>query len=423
MSVQKHVLDNRLAVVLKESHAAPVTTFWVWYRVGSRHEVAGLTGISHWAEHMLFKGTDAFPKGEIDKQIARAGGTMNGLTWLDFTAFVETLPADRIELALEIEADRMIHARFEPEEVELERTVILSERQGAENDPTFLLGEEVIGAAFRVHPYHHDTIGDRCDLERIGREDLWEHYQGYYGPDNAIVVAVGDFEPVAMLAAIERHFGAIPARTNPRQVYRPEPVQQGERRVTLEGPGNTAFLQAVYHAPAASDAGFFSSMVLATILCGAPALTISGGGAPNRSSRLYKALVESGLAANVAGSLYPMHDPYLLDLSATVRAGHTPEEVESALDAELERAAEGPVSEEEVRTAIQQAKAQFAYSSESVTNQGFWLGWSSVVADTSWFGSFVESLAAVTAEDVQRSARTVLSKRNRTVGHYRPQGG
>lgn len=423
VSLQEHRLDNGLAVLLKESHAAPVTTFWAWYRVGSRHEVGGVTGISHWAEHMLFKGSDAFPKGEIDKQIARAGGTMNGFTWLDFTAFFETLPADRIELGLQIEADRMVHARFDPEEVELERTVILSERQGAENDPTFLLGEEVVGAAFRVHPYHHDTIGDRCDLERIGREDLWEHYQRYYGPDNAIVVAVGDFQPEGMLSAIERHFGTIPARANPRKVYRPEPVQQGERRVTLEGPGHTAYLQAAYHAPAASDPGFFPLMVLATVLCGAPALTISGGGAPNRSSRLYKALVETELAASITGSLYPMHDPFLLDLSATVRAGHTPEEVERALNAELERAAEGPITEEEIHTAIQQAKAQFAYSSESVTNQGFWLGWSAVVAGTSWLGSFVERLSAVTVQDVQRSARAVLSKRNRTVGHYQPQGG
>ena len=422
MSVQKHTLDNGLTLVLKESRFAPVTTFWVWYRVGSRHEVPGITGIAHWAEHMLFKGTDAFPKGEIDTQIARAGGSMNGFTWLDFTTFFETLPADRVDLGLRIEADRMAHSLFDPEEVELERTVIMSERQGAENEPTFLLGEEVVGAAFRVHPYHHDTIGDMCDLERITRDDLWEHYQRYYGPDNAIAVAVGDLDSTEMLSAIERHFGPIPRRTDPRQVHRPEPAQQGERRVSLEGPGNTAYLQAAYHAPAASDPDFFSLMVLATILAGAPALTIFGGGAPNRSSRLYRALVDTGLAAGVSGSLYPMYDPFLFDISATVRVGRTAEEVEEALDAELERASGQPVSEDELLTAIKQAKAQFAYSSESVTNQGFWLGWSSVVADTGWFASYLESLSAVTVEDVQRSAQSILVKRNRTVGHYLPQG-
>ena len=422
MTIEKHTLDNGLTVVLKESHTAPVTTFWVWYRVGSRHEVPGITGIAHWAEHMLFKGTDAFPKGEIDRQIARAGGSMNGFTWLDFTTFFETLPADRIDLGLRIEADRMVHSLFDPEEVEPERTVIISERHGAENEPTFLLGEEVVGAAFRVHPYHHDTIGDLCDLERITRNDLWNHYQRYYGPDNAIAVAVGDFQSAEMLGAIERHFGPVPPRADPRTIVRPEPPQRGERRVNLEGPGSTAYLQAVYHAPSASDPDVFPLMVLATILTGAPALTIFGGGPPNRSSRLYKALVDTGLAAGVSGSLYPMQDPFLYDVSATVRAGRTPAEVEAALDAELERAAGQPIPAGELLTAVKQAKAQFAYSSESVTNQGFWLGWSSVVADTGWFESFVERLSAVTVDDVRRSAQTILARRNRTVGHYLPQG-
>jgi zinc protease len=177
MSTQKHTLSNGLTALLQESRRAPVTTFWVWYRVGSRNEVPGITGIAHWAEHMLFKGSQAFPKGEIDKQIARNGGMMNGLTWLDFTTFFETLPADRIHLGLRIESDRMANALFDPEEVALERTVIISERQGSENQPMFLLNEEVNAAAFRVHPYHHETIGDMCDLETISHADLWRHYQ------------------------------------------------------------------------------------------------------------------------------------------------------------------------------------------------------------------------------------------------------
>jgi zinc protease len=422
MKIEKHRLDNGLTVVLKESHTAPVTTFWVWYCVGSRHEVPGITGIAHWAEHMLFKGTDAFPKGEIERQIARAGGSMNGFTWLDFTTFFETFPAERVDLGLRIEADRMVHSLFDPEEVEPERTVIISERQGAENEPTFLLDEEVMGASFRVHPYHHETLGDLCDLKSITRNDLWNHYQRYYGPDNAIAVAVGDFQSAEMLRAIERHFGPVPPRADPKAIVRPEPAQRGERRVNLEGPGSTAYLQAVYHAPSASDPGFFPLMVLATILTGAPALTIFGGGPPNRSSRLYKALVDTGLAAGVSGSLYPMKDPYLFDISATVRAGRTPADVEAALDTELERAAGQPISSGELVTAVKQAKAQFAYSSESVTNQGYWLGWTSVVADTGWFDSFVDRLSTVTVDDVQHSAQTILARRNRTVGYYLPQG-
>jgi zinc protease len=422
MTIHKHTLDNGLTIVLKESRRAPVTTFWVWYRVGSRDEVPGITGIAHWVEHMLFKGSEAFPKGEIDTQIARNGGAMNGFTWLDFTTFFETLPSDRIDLGLHIEADRMVNALFDPQEIEPERTVIISERQGAENNPTFLLGEEVVGAAFRVHSYHHDTIGDLCDLETISRDDLCRHYQTYYGPNNAVAVVVGDFEAVEMMARIEDRFGSIPARSELRPVNRPEPPQRGERRISLEGPGATAYLQAAYHAPAATDPDFFPMLVATSILTGASGMNLFAPGPPNRSSRLYRALVETGLAAGVSGSLPAMLDPFLYDVTVTVRTGRTLGEVEAALDAEIDRIAREPIAAQELHTAIKQAKAQFAYSSESVTNQGFWLGYSSVVADTGWFESFLDRLAAVTVDDVSRVAEAYLARRNRTVGHYLPQG-
>jgi zinc protease len=422
VTVSKHALDNGLTVLLKESRHTPVTTFWIWYRVGSRNEVPGITGIAHWAEHMLFKGSEAFPKGQIDTQIARNGGIMNGLTWLDFTTFFETLPADRADLGLRIEADRMANALFDPAEVELERTVIISERQGAENEPVFLLGEEVQGAAFRVHPYHHETIGDLCDLERITHGDLWRHYERYYGPDNAIAVAVGDFDRPQMLARIEELFGPIPARSANPAIHRPEPPQRGERRVMLEGPGHTAYLQIAYHAPAASEPDFFPMVVLTAILSGPTGMNLFAGSPPNRSSRLYKALVETGLAAGVSGSMPPMLDPYLYNLVATVRSGQSVEDVEAALDAEFERVLAEPISNDELNVAIKQAKAQFAYSSESVTNQGFWLGYSAVVADTDWFETFLDNLASVTVEDVHRVASRYLPRRNRIVGHYLPQG-
>jgi zinc protease len=422
MKIEKHTLDNGLNVLLRESRHAPVTTFWIWYRVGSRNEVPGVTGIAHWVEHMLFKGSEAFPKGETDRQISRSGGAFNGFTWLDFTTFFETLPADRIDLALRIEADRMSNALFDPEEVDLERTVIISERQGHENEPIFLLSEEVVGAAFRVHPYHHETIGDMCDLETMTREDLWRHYQTYYGPNNALAVAVGDFDASQMLARITELFGAVPARVDPPPVNRPEPPQRGERRVELEGPGTTAYLQAAYHAPAAREADFFPVVVLSTILTGASGLTLLSPTPPNRSSRLYRALVETELAAGVSGSVMPMLDPFLYSITATVRTGRSPQEVEDALDAEIERIMKESILADELHTAVKQARAQFAYSSESVTNQGSWLGYSAIVADTDWLHSFLDNLAAVTVADVHRVANAYLPRRNRTVGRYVPQG-
>jgi zinc protease len=422
MRIEKQTLDNGLTVLLRENHHAPVITFWVWYRVGSRNEVPGITGIAHWTEHMLFKGSEAFPKGQIDKQIARNGGVMNAFTSLDFTTFFETLPADRIDLGLRIEADRMVNAVFDPEETALERTVIISERQGNENQPTFLLGEEVVGAAFRVHPYHHETIGDMCDLETITHADLWHHYQMHYGPDNAIAVAVGDFDAPQMLGRIQELFGPVSARSNPSPVNRTEPPQRGERRVDLEGPGSTAYLQVAYHAPAARESDFLPMVILSAILTGASGMNMFSAAPPNRSSRLYKALVETGLAAGVSGSLWPALDPHLYGILATVRTGRGLDEIEPALDAEIERALTEPISQDELDTAVKQARAQFAYSSESVTNQGFWLGYASIFADTDWFEQFVDRLATVTVEDVHRVANLYLPRRNRTVGRYVPQG-
>ena len=417
----KAMLDNGLTVIVRESHNAPVSTFWCWYKVGSRLEQPGITGISHWVEHMLFKGTPAFPKRELDRLISREGGVWNGMTWLDFTTYFETLPADRFDLAFGIESDRMVHAVFDPKEVASERTVIISERQGNENSPQFLLAEEVQAAAFRVHGYHHEVIGDLCDLQTMTREQLYHHYQVYYAPNNAVAVAVGDFKTADVLAKIQKAFGKIKPGPELPHLHREEPPQRGERRVTVEGPDTTAYIEVAYRAPRATEADFPAFVVLDAILAGASGLSLFGGGGTNASSRLYKALVDTELAIDVSGGLATTVDPYLYSLSATVRTGHTPAEVEAALDAELARAVNEPVNEEEVAKAIKQARAQFAYGSESVTNQGYWYGFSEVFADYGWFESYLDRLAAVTVDDVKRVAQAYLTRGNRTVGWYVPK--
>ena len=189
-----HTLPNGLTVLLREAHSAPVISWWLAYRVGSRNEPTGLTGISHWVEHMMFKGTERFPAGMLDREIDRAGGQWNAFTSMDATKYFETLPAGKIDIAMEAEADRMCNAIFDPEETESERTVIISERQGAENQPTFWLQEELRGAAFRVHGYHHEIIGDEADLRRMTRDDLYHHYRRHYNPANAAAIAVGAFD-------------------------------------------------------------------------------------------------------------------------------------------------------------------------------------------------------------------------------------
>ena len=187
-------LDNGLTLFLQEKHDAPVVSFWTWYRVGSRNELPGLTGVSHWVEHMQFKGTPTIAKGSIFGAVSRVGGYLNAMTSTDWTAYFETLPADQVDLAIEIESDRMVNSLFDADEVASERTVILSERQGAENRPTYKLYEEVIATAFSGHAYSHSVIGREQDLKRITRDDLYNHYRRYYRPDNAFITVVGDFD-------------------------------------------------------------------------------------------------------------------------------------------------------------------------------------------------------------------------------------
>ena len=342
------------------------------------------------------------------------------MTWYDSTTYYATLPADRIELALRIEADRMVNAIFDPDEVESERRVIISERQGAENDPEFLLGEELMAAAFRVHSYGTTVIGHMCDLETMTRDQLVAHYRTYCTPRNSLAVAVGDFDADEMLVLIEQLFGDIPGGPDVPPVKAIEPEQKGERRVILEGEGRVAYFQMAHHAPPVHTSDFFAMTVLDAILTGASGLAIFGGGTTNKSSRLYKALVEKELATWIFGSLLPTIDPFVYDFSAVVRAGRTLAELEEALDEELARVVADPITTEELAKAIKQTKAQFAYSSESVTGQALWMGFSETFAEYGWFQDYVANLSAITVKDVQRVAQQVLQRSNRTVGWYVP---
>ena len=412
-------LDNGLRVLVKEVHTAPVASFWVWYRVGSRNEVPGITGISHWVEHMLFKGTERFPKGAIDRTIARAGGTFNAMTWLDFTAYFATLPAHQIELALEIEADRMVNSRFEPEEVEAERTVILSERHMYENHPVFLLEEQVTAVALLLHPYRHETIGWESDLRTMTRDDLYRHYRTYYTPNNATAVAVGDFDGEAMIDRIARAFGSISSGPDVPPVRFQEPPQRGERRVTVSGPGSTRYLQVAYRAPSATDGDWSALAVLDTVLGGVKGFR---GASPNaRTSRLYRALVDGGLAAAVGTSLFPTVDPYLYTITVTLLPKSDPQQVEEVLFEEVDRLGQEPIPPQELEKAKKQMRAQFAFSTESVSSQAYWLGFASTIADVDWFTGYLERLERVTAEGVRQVAQAYLNATRRTVGWYEPE--
>jgi zinc protease len=421
MPIHKTYLTNGLQVILQESHIAPVASFFVFYRVGSRNERPGLTGLSHWVEHMLFKGTDQFPRGAFDRAVARAGGFFNGMTSQDWTTYFESFPADRIELALQVESDRMGSALFDPADCEAERTVIISEREGGENDPLWLLNEAVQAAAFEQHSYRHPVIGWKEDLLRIERTELYNHYRTYYTPNNAIVVAAGDFDTAIMLERIQHYFGALPAGPEIPPVDGREPEQTAERRVTLYGPDPTPYFMLAFPAPAADHPDFFPLIVLDSILGGAKGLGIFGGGANNRSNRLYRALVDTDLAVDVDSSFQPTIDPFLLLFSATPGPDVEPDRLEDAVWSLFTQLQQEGVTNAELGKAIQQTKAQFAYSNESVTAQAYWLGFSEIVADTGWLDDWFALLNRVTMEDVRRVAQRYLRPERQTVGWYLPE--
>jgi zinc protease len=419
----KTTLSNGLTVLLKEIHSAPLISSWMWYRVGSRDEAPPLTGISHLVEHMQFKGTPKYPASIMDKAVARDGGMWNAFTFLDWTTFFETMPADKIDLAMRLEADRMRHSVFDEKEFASERTVVASEREGNENEPLFQLGEAIQQAAFRVHPYHHEVIGDMADILSMTRDDLYHHYRTYYVPGNAVMGVAGDFKAKEMLGRIKELFGKIPAGTTPPRLARPEPEQHGEVRLSIEGQGETAYLQAAYHFPAASHLDFFALSVLDSLLAGPSNLNMFGGGSiSNKTSRLYRALVDKELAVSLSGGSTTTIDPFLYYITLTIHPKRTPDDALAALDAELQRVQDELVSKDEVARAIKQARANFAYGMENITNQAFWLGYSEMFADYDWFLTYLDKLALVKPKDVQRVARAYFCKQNRVVGTYIPAG-
>lgn len=420
--ITRLALENGLLVLLKEIHTAPIISQWVWYRVGSRDETPGKTGISHWTEHMQFKGTPRFAAGVPDRAIARLGGAWNASTYLDWTTYYEVLPAEKIDLALELESDRMLNSLFAETDVESERTVIISERQGSENEPTFRLGEEVQAAAFRVHSYHHDVVGDMADLKTITRDDLYRHYRQYYNPCNAVLTLAGDFETGSMLEQIRALYAPLPAGAPAPRLERPEPDQTGERRVNVEGPGETTYLEMAYRSPQTNHPDFLPFMVMDSLLTGASSLNMFGGGISNKTSRLYRALVEGELAVGVSGGLPATIDPYLYSISATLRADRTSQQIITAVEEQIQRLQDAPPPEDEVRRAVKQARALFAYGSESITNQACWLGFSEMFADYSWFSGYLDNLEAITAQDIQRAAQKYLRPQQRIVGEYIPTG-
>ena len=401
------VLPNGLKLLLVEEPKAPVVTIQVWYKVGSRNEAMGKTGLSHMLEHMMFKGTPRIGPRQFSLIVQRDGGQDNAFTTSDYTAYYEDFAADRVLLGLELEADRMANLLLEEKEFLPERQVVIEERRlRIEDQPASVLGEAMRAAAFLAHPYRWPIIGWMSDIEGYAREDLVRHFRTYYVPNNAILIVAGDIKKDELLPKIQALFGKIPRGPDPPKVVTVEPPQRGERRVSLKKDAELPLVFAVYHVPNLTHPDSFALDILAYVL---------GGG---RSARLHQRVVyEMQLASYASADYSSVHvDPYLFSLSAGPLPGKTAEEVEQALYAEIERVQHEPVSDRELQKAKNQIESEFIFAQDSVHRLASLLGAYESVASWRLLAGYLDGIRRVTVADVQRVARQYLIQDNRTVG-------
>lgn len=431
--IREYKLTNGMKVLLVENRVAPVTTIMVLYKVGSRNEAVGYTGSTHLLEHMMFKGTPTFNK-EKNTQIAatlqKIGAAFNATTWYDRTNYFETVPSDQLELAIQLEADRMRNSLINDADRQSEMTVVRNELERGQNEPSEVLDEAVYAAAFREHPYHHPTIGWRADVEGVPTSRLKEFYDTFYHPNNATVILVGDFELSETLRLINEHFGAYQGSTEPiPEVYTEEPPQQGERRLVIRRAGELALVQMGFHTPGVlGQTNVLSNEALAERAANPPdendiypLVVLSVALSHGITSRLYQSLVETELAVDASSNADQHRDPGLFTLYATVRPGVEPQKVEETILEELRKVSEEGLTEAEVEKAKQQIIAQMAYSRDGTFNIAMQMSEAEAIADWRFYKDYEANISRVTPPEIQRVARLYFTEDNRTVGHFIPK--
>jgi len=407
--VTEYRLANGMQVLLAPDPGKPTTTVNVTYRVGSRMESYGETGMAHLLEHLMFKGTPQHK--DITAELTRRGMRPNGTTWFDRTNYFESFAASQANLdwALRMEADRMVHSFIARKDLDSEMTVVRNEMESGENEPSEVLMDKVMAAAYQWHNYGKSTIGARSDVENVSIPRLQAFYRKYYQPDNATLVVAGSFDQAKTLALVAEVFGKIP---KPKRVIEPtytlDPVQDGERLVTLRRVGDVQYVEAAYHAVAAASPDSAAFEVLAQVLGDTP------------SGRLHKALVETGLATATAAEYFNLDEPGVIFFQADVRKDQPMEPVREAFLKTLEGLKSQPVTEAEV----DRAKANLLNGIELTFNDPEKLGisLSTAIANGDWRLFFLtrDRLSKVKAADVERVAEAYLIPSNRTLGIFVP---
>lgn len=401
-------LANGLKVMVCEKRDAPVVSVQIWYRVGSRNERPGRTGISHMLEHMMFKGGEG-PE-QFNDAIQKRGGRANAFTSEDCTCYHEEVSRDHWEEALRLEARRMADLRFDSLEFETERMVVLEERRLGENSPNRMLSEELEAAAYRHHPYRWPVIGYAQDISSITLDDLREHYRSFYRPDNAVCVIVGDVDARRAMDAVARHFGPIPRPENKAmEIWVAEPAQSGQRRTILRRPSRTPLLYAAFHTVPIGHPDGYALDILASIL---------GNG---ESSRLYRSLVrERGVAAYAGCYNQARIDPTLFTFYAAPAQGHSTTELEEALLTEIEKIRSEGVSDLELRKAKNQIEAQLVLSRQRASGLARQLGSAQTMLNWRHLDGYLDNIRTVGNQDIIRVASRYLSQDNMTVAVLEP---
>ena len=409
--VQEFVLDNGLKVLLLEDHKSPAVTFQVWYRVGGRNEKDGKSGLAHFLEHMMFKGTPSTGPEEYSRIIAKNGGRSNAFTSSDMTVYFATMSREKIGIELDLEADRMANALLGEQYFEPEKKVIQEERRlRTDDNPGSALSEVAGAVAFMVHPYRRPVVGWMEDIEKLTRQDLVDFYKLYYAPNNAFVVVVGDFSTDEILPKIRNAFGKIARDADAPKVSVQEPEQQGERRVILKKEAELPFLLMFYHAPNLQSADSFALDVLSVVLAG------------GRSARLYHELVyEKRMVRGVDADYSRVSvDPMGFSITAQLLPGIQPANVEREIYGSLEKIKSELITERELQKAKNQIEAAFIFDQDSIFGQAMKLGYYKITGGWRQLDAYLDGIRKVTREDIRRVARQYLDGDRRTVGTLIP---
>ena len=404
---------NGLTVLLLENHNAPVITFMVTYRVGSRNEAIGHTGSTHLLEHLMFKGSEKFNKESgtaIWNVLQDVGAMINATTWFDRTNYFELLPKEHLLQAVKIEADRMRSAFIRDEDRKSEMTVVRNEFERGENDPWEALDKNIWATAYQAHPYHHSTIGWRSDIENVSTERLKDFYNTFYWPNNATVTVIGDFDKASILILLDQKFGSISKspHTIP-EMYTTEPVQEGPRRVTVKRAGEMPIIGIAHKIPEGTNKDIYALQILGRIL---------GYG---KTSRFYKKFIDTGLAADVSVWSHPLHDNGLF-ITYLFIAGEDPcEEVERGILDEYAKIISDGVEAEELQRAKSQINAETAFTRDGTYSVASNLNEAIALGDWTYYTTFLEKIKNVSIDDIQRVTNAYLTEDQSTTGFFIPK--